>query len=238
MNELSETWFVEGNIDFESKKYTLLAYLQRISRQFSENKLYPQLADVIFHYRNLLAFKENKKLLQSRFPQKLTGMQLENLQLIYEEMAADSELMEEIEHIVFYALQRMKGAIAEGTDLYDFVEESLTVSPVGVLPLDTQEGYFFLCDGKARAVRVYEYRLSLFETSTDNYRALRSQFVSEWERNLVNTYESIKRELLRVHARFSLPAVYAIETPLTYPIEETLLPIAKRSLVRRISAMQ
>ena len=34
----------------------------------------------------------------------------------------------------------------------------------------------------------------------------------------------------------SPPAVYSIETKLTYPVQETLLPIAKRCLVRYISA--
>ena len=62
MKSLSETWFAEGYIDFELKKYTLLAYLQEVNRYFNENKLYPQLADVIFHYNNIVAFRENKKL--------------------------------------------------------------------------------------------------------------------------------------------------------------------------------
>jgi hypothetical protein len=32
MKTLSETWFADGYIDFELKKYTLLAYLQEINR--------------------------------------------------------------------------------------------------------------------------------------------------------------------------------------------------------------
>ena len=47
MKSLSETWFAEGYIDFELKKYTLLAYLQEVNKYFDANKLYPQLADLI-----------------------------------------------------------------------------------------------------------------------------------------------------------------------------------------------
>ena len=36
MKSLSETWFAEGYIDFELKKYTLLAYLQEINKNFNE----------------------------------------------------------------------------------------------------------------------------------------------------------------------------------------------------------
>lgn len=60
MKTLSQTWFADGYIDFELKKYTLLAYLQEINRYFCQNKLYPQLADIIFHYNNLIAFKGEK----------------------------------------------------------------------------------------------------------------------------------------------------------------------------------
>ena len=54
MKTLSKTWFAEGYIDFELKKYTLLAYLQEVNKYFYENKLYPQLADLIFHNNNIL----------------------------------------------------------------------------------------------------------------------------------------------------------------------------------------
>ena len=82
MKQLSETWFAEGYIDFELKKYTLLAYLQEINSGFRQNKLYPLLADVIFHYNNMLAFRNNKKLLQDHFPKRLTGIQMEKLTLL------------------------------------------------------------------------------------------------------------------------------------------------------------
>ncbi len=93
MKKLSETWFAEGYIDFELKKYTLLAYLQEINKHFNEKKLYPQLADLIFHYNNIVAFRENKKHLQEHFPKRLTGIQIEKLQLFYEQMIQDDELI-------------------------------------------------------------------------------------------------------------------------------------------------
>jgi hypothetical protein len=236
MTNLSETWFIEGNIDFESKKYTLLAYLQKVSTFFGEKKLYPELSEVVFHYNNLMSFKKNKRLLQNQFPKRLTGIQLEKLRLLYEEMITDDELMEEIEAIVAFALKRFQGAISTGTDLYDYVENNLSITPVGILPLDNDEGYFFLCDGSYRSIEVYQYRLSIFEKSDAQYRALRTQYVSAWERNFTNTYESVKAELLREQRHLPPPAVYSIETKLTYPVQETLLPIAKRCLVRYISA--
>src|SRR6476469_7077451 len=123
MNTLSETWFAEGYIDFELKKYTLLAYLQEVNKYFNQNKLYPQLADVIFHYSNIVAFRENKKFLQEHFPKKFSGIQLEKLQILYEQMIQDDELMQELEDIIHYSAGKIRTTIHNGTELYEFVEE-------------------------------------------------------------------------------------------------------------------
>ncbi len=235
MKQLSETWFAEGYIDFELKKYTLLAYLQQINQYFDENKLYPQLADLIFHYNNIVAFRENKKYLQEHFPKKLTGIQIEKLQVLYEQMIEDNELMQELEEIISYSAGEMKTTISNGTEIYEFVEENLTITPIGLLPLDVQEGYFFLSAGKTKATRVYQYRLSIFEKHNENFRSIRTSLVELMHRSMVNTYENIKYELIKSRGSLPNPAVYSIETELSFPVEETLLPIAKRSLVKYIS---
>ena len=235
MKTLSETWFAEGRIDFELKKYTLLAYLQEVTKYFSENKLYPQLADIIFHYHNIVAFKENKKHLQEHFPKKMTGVQMEKLQLLYEQMVGDDELMQELEDIIHYSTAKMKGAIQNGTGIYEFVEDKLEITPVGLIPLDTQEGYFFLSSGNEKSTGVYHYRLSIFEKHDEKYRSIRTLFIDNWKRSISSTYENIKSELIKRWKDLPNPAVYSIETALHFPVDETILPIAKRRLVKFIS---
>jgi hypothetical protein len=236
MKTLSETWFAEGRIDFELKKYTLLAYLQEITKYFNENKLYPQLADIIFHYNNIIAFRENKKYLQEHFPKKMTGVQMEKLQLLYEQMIGDDDLMQELEDIIHYSAGKMKGAIQSGTGIYEFVEDKIDINPVGLIPLDTHEGYFFLSSGNERSTGVYHYRLSIFEKHDERYRSIRTLFIDNWKRSITSTYEHIKSELITRWKDLPNPAVYSIETILSFPVDETLLPIAKRSLVKFISA--
>ncbi len=236
MKTLSETWFAEGYIDFELKKYTLLAYLQEVNRYFNESKLYPQLSDVIFHYNNLVAFRENKKFLQEQFPKKLTGIQLEKLQLLYQQMIEDDELMQELETIISYSVAKMKNTISSGVEIYELVEEKIIITPVGIIPLDTQEGYFFLNTTAQKQTQVYHYRLSFFEKHDEKYRSMKTAYVNSWDKNFANTFESIKSELIKYRTRLPNPAVYSIEIELSFPVEETLLPVAKRSLVKYISA--
>lgn len=235
MKQLSQTWFAEGYIDFELKKYTLLSYLQQINKYFNENKLYPQLSDLIFHYNNIVAFRENKKYLEEHFPKKLTGVQIEKLQVLYEQMIADDELMRELEAIINYSADEMKTTISNGAEIYEFVEENLTITPIGIVPIDIQEGYFFLSAGKTRSTHVYQYRLSFFEKHDEKFRSIKTNYVEMMYRSMVNTYENLKSELIKNRTDLANPAVYSIETELNFPVEETLLPIAKRCLVKYIS---
>ena len=234
MTSLSETWFTEGYIDFELKKYTLLAYLQHVNSYFNQNKLYPQLADIIFHYNNIVAFRENRKFLQERFPKQLSEINMQKLQVEYEKMIADSELMKELEEIIYYSAEKIKLTIQSGTELYEFVEDTLKIEPVGLLQLDTREGYLLICDGRFNTTVAYQYQLTIYEKHDEKYRGLRTDYINQWIRSVSNSVENIKAELIRNRRNFPNPAVYNIETSLAYPMEETLLPIAKRTFVKYI----
>ena len=81
---LSETWFLEGYIDFELQKYRLLAYLQEVKQYFNATKLYPQLSEIVYHYNNLVAFRQKKMQLQAHFPKKIDKIANDSLEIIYE----------------------------------------------------------------------------------------------------------------------------------------------------------
>jgi hypothetical protein len=232
---LSETWFMEGYIDFELQKYRLLAYLHDVKNCFNETKLYPQLADVVFHYNNLVAFRNNKQLLQDRFPKKLDMIDLQRLELVYERMLADNDVMQELERITQYALDEMKGTISEGAEIYEYVEKKLLIEPVGIMPLYKDEGYVFLRYGEHTDVRIYSYSITLFEHQNAKYKGIKMEYVDSREKNLANTYEQIKLDIIRCIRTLPNPAVYKVEFPLSVPFKETLLPVAKRALVRHLA---
>ena len=150
-------------------------------------------------------------------------------------MIADNDLMQELEEIINYSANEMKSTISSGTEIYEFVEENLTIMPIGLVPLDSQEGYFFLSAGNSRSTHLYQYRLSFFEKHDEKFRSIKTSYVDILERSIVNTYENLKTDLIRNRSELSNPAVYSIETQLSFPVEETLLPIAKRTLVKFIS---
>jgi hypothetical protein len=236
MKELSKNWFIEGSIDFEYKKYILLDYLQEINRHFDKNRLYPNLTDLIFHFNNLLYFKKNKTMLQQAFPQRLTKADIEAVKLTYKKIVDDDSSMREIESIITYALQKMDPAIQTGKEIYDFVESCLNIDPVGIVPLMPYHGYFSLRNGKEKTHGIYEYQITIFENKDDKYRGINIQFVETYEESITRTPEAVKLELIRRNRYMPNPAVYYVQSDITFPLEQTLLPVAKRSLVKYISS--
>ena len=235
MKELGINWFIEGSIDFEYKKYILLAYMQEINRHFDKSQLYPNLTDLIFNYNNLLYFKKNKSMLQQAFPQRLTKADIEAVKLTYQKIVDDDNSMIEIEQIITYALQKMDPAIKTGKEIFDFVESCLNIDPVGIVPLQPYYGYFSLRNGKERTNWIYEYQITLFENKDDKYRGININFLETYEQSITNTPEALKIELIRRNKHLPNPAVYYVQSDITFPLEQTLLPVAKRSLVKYIS---
>jgi hypothetical protein len=231
---LNEMWFTEGFIDFELQKYRLLAYLQEVRQCFVETKLYPQLADLVFHYNNLLSFQNNKRFLQEQFPKKLDSVNVQKLEVVYERMLADDTVMRELEQITGYALDEMKGTINEGTEIYEFVEKKMSIEPVGIVPLYNNEGYVFLRYKMYPDIRIYYYNVTLFEHHNARYKGIKLEFIDNRVKNLANTFEQIKIDIIRSYRVLPNPAVYKVEFPLSVPLNETLLPVAKRALIKYI----
>jgi len=233
MDKLSKDWITEHSIDFEYKKYMLLAYLQHVEGCYKLNRLYPPLADLIEHYRTAKTLKESKQHLNGSFPQRMAGFDAERFRLTYEKVVNDDALMQELESILDFSLPRIAEYVKEGQAIFDFVEKEMSIQPVGILPLDSACGYLFLQGGR-RDTRVYEYSITIFDQPDARYRAIRTSYVNSYARSITNTYEFIKTELIRNKRELPNPAVFAVETGLELPVEETFLPIAKRMLLRQV----
>ena len=235
MKELPHDWLTQGHIDFEYKKYLLLAYLQEVKKQFNEQRLYPFLADVVFHYKNMLMLKERGELLKGAFPKKLSKADMQKLELIYESLVEDEPLMQEINDILSFSIPQMKAALEEGKEVYEFVESKVSLTPVGVFPLYAKEGYLLVQERLKVETRIFRFELTVFTSAEENYRALHLHFLDSVRRSLGHSFEHMKLDLIRRFPDLPNPATYLLDADILCPFEETLIPIAKRRLVRQLS---
>ncbi|MFN0189937.1 MAG: hypothetical protein ACKVQV_14650 [Bacteroidia bacterium] len=194
--------------------------------------MYPALSELVKHYRNLVALRDQKNSLYNSFPEKLNSADLQNFKLVYEKLSTDDRLMTELESIINFSIPQFEQHLAEGKKIYDFIESKLNIYPIGIVPLHTDAGYLLLKNGDKNETVVFEYQITIFDQPTERYRAIGVQYVNSFEKTLRNTYENIKGDLLRYNKNLPNPATYVIESELTLPFEDTLLPLAKRTLVK------
>ena len=235
MEELKSNWLTEGLIDFEYKKYQLLAYLQKVRKSFNRVELYPFLSDLVFHYRNLKSLSENKGLIQESFPKEISMDRIKSLELSYRKIIQDDDLMKEIEDIINFSLPMMKDHLDEGSFIYEYVESQCEIAPVGISSLYAYEGYLFISQPPQKEADVFRYQITIFEQSNETLRGINTQYIYTTERNLANSYEQIKLKLIREFSDLPNPSTYLITTKLKFPFEKTLMPVAKRLLVKHLA---
>ena len=235
MDKLKDNWLTDGLIDFEYKKYQLLDYFKEVKNSFSRVELYPFLSDLVFHYRNLISLKENHSLIRDSFPKELSPEGLKNLEVNYKRMIEDDLIMQEIESIMEYALPQFKASLDEGSYIYEYVESKCEISPVGLTSLYANEGYLFVTQPPEKETHVYRYQATIFEQSTEVMRGIHTRFMLTAERSLSSTYENLKLSLIRQYSELPNPSVYLVFSKLRFPFDQTLMPVAKRLLVKQIS---
>lgn len=235
MDKLKDNWLTDGLIDFEYKKYHLLAYFKNVKESFNRLELYPFLSDLVFHYRNLILIRENKTLIQESFPKELSTESLKNMELNYRRIVEDDQVMLEIESIMEYALPYFKNSLEEGSFIYEYVESKCEISPIGLTSLYLDEGYLFVTQPPEKETNIYRYQATIFNQSTEPFRGIHTDFLLTASRSISNTYENLKLDLIKQYAELPNPSVYLVLSRVWFPYLQTLMPVAKRLLVKQIS---
>jgi hypothetical protein len=235
MKPLSENWITERTLDFEYKKYVLLAWLQSVEDDFKTIRLYPALGELIAHYRRAVQLRQNKTELSNLFPKQLKGISKDGLSAEFESLIEDDEMILALERILEFSIPKLEEHVQEGKTIYEFVESGIEISPVGIVPLRTNEGYLFLSQG-SQDTKVYSYSMTLYTQGDSPWRALRTEHIADWKRSITNSFEAIKTDLIRINKTLPNPAVYAAVSGHDIPYETSFLPVAKRMLLKTISA--
>lgn len=230
MEKLNRSWITEGTIDFEYKKYLLLAYLKHIDQQFEEARLFPYFNELLAHFEVCKTISVGKQEIKTAFPKKLMGLNFERLRLDFDNLHEDDPFLCEINSILEFAISEFKIYVNKGLDLIKHIGANITVSPLGILPLRTQEGYLFLQHHAVNLVSVYYYELALYNNCHERY--LKTQYIEQVKIGIVNNIAQLKINLIKKYKKLPNPATYIVESKYDYPISETLLPVAEQMLLR------
>jgi hypothetical protein len=236
MKSLDNNWITEGILDTEYKKYVLLDYLQHCRHSFEARKLYPPISELIGHLEAARRLRSGLSEMDGQFPRRVVGFDLANKQVLREQAHQDDETLGTVSEIIGFAIPEMTDVLEEGKLVYHYAENQIEIQPVGLVPMQVQEGYLMLYSEPRPDVYIYQYSSSVLTTSHENFRTLRVECIGSQVRSLANSFESIKQELLRRFRDWPNPATYLCLSHVPLPLEETFLPISKRLLMKNLAA--
>jgi hypothetical protein len=235
MEKLSVEMFIGGGVDFEKKQYQILHCLKEYYNEFSHSRLYPAFKELVDVMTTLEGLVEKKEDLEESFPQHLTGLDIEHQQLIYDSLTPGDPEFERIMQLIAWSLPLLKKAVDEGIGIYHFVDEHIAIEEVGIMPVYKQEGYWVVPDIRVHRLHLLRYEVSLFSSSTERYRQLKTKTLETIEFDTLHkTPESLKLEVIEKYHDLPNPAMYMCETDLDFPYEPTILPIAKRKFMAQL----
>lgn len=235
MQQLTLNSFFSATADHEANEYRILQLLRGYYDEFYHNRLYPHLAHLVELVAQLEVLLSEQADLQSKLPQSIKKIDLKNKKIEFESAHLDDANSENVFELIRRALPHVKQVIEEGCQIFDFVEENLTIEQVGILPVYREEGYYFVPEHRVDRLHLFRYEVALFSSDKERFRTLKTKTLgSLGHEALLRTPASIKLELIEQNQDLPNPATFMCETDLEFPFDETILPIAKRKLMARL----
>lgn len=227
--------FTQVQSDYEARQYRILAGLKKFQTHFQQNRVYPYLSDLLQLYRTLKEIRDRLEDLRKEFPKKIKNIDLVNKTIEHEVVFVDGSDLSKVEQLINWSLPIIKNVIHEGATIHEYVEDELSVEHVGIVPNYREEGYFFIPDRLNEKLKLFQFEVSIFRSSNDHYRALKTQYIKSIRIGQVEVSpNSIKLDLIRELKNLPNPATYHFDTHLDFPFRETIFPVAKRKLMQAI----
>lgn len=244
MPALSLDAFSRAAYDFEQAQYRVLDGLKRARDAFSENRIYPHLGELAKLHRTLRRVLKRSEEVREGLPREIKEIDLENKEIVYDWPELSEGQLADVKALIEWALPRLQATLEEGKTIFEFVDESLHLEEVGLVPSYRQEGYLLVPEGEAGALHVMQYELSIYDGSLgedgERYRRLKTTHLKsiDYDAGLLPEPRQVKLDLLEERRELPNPATYFFASDVDFPFEPTVFPIAKRKLMRYLSGAE
>jgi hypothetical protein len=231
---LSLDLLLAGVRDVEAAQYRILAQLQECRTAFARNVIYPYLGTLVQVHTTLADLIRRFDEAREQLGQK--KIVLEDGVIVVRTAEMSDTKISTLKDLATWTLPLLQQAIEEGKTVFEFVDENLHLEEVGIVPAYVEEGYLMIPDRRGAELHVLQYSLSIFAGAGERYRTLKTSFVKSIPcPRIEKAPATIKMDLV-AEGDLPNPATYLFQTDLDFPFVETLLPVAKRKLMRYLYA--
>lgn len=213
-----------------------MAYLKATNAEFIEVGICPVLNDIIQHQRFIREIHSGKLELSNLFPKDLESIDFQQSKRNYVCFKRSGEFMGEVDKITGFALSKFTGQIEQGQVIAELVEDQLEFDPVAIIPIYNREGYVLLSQERSSTIHAFQYKVNLIQYASDRFRNISIWLIGVFKTTILHMLEKIKLQLTNEIKELPNPATFRLHSRQPFPIEETLLPIGKKLLLKTVSA--
>jgi len=231
--ELDPEWIYQDPIDFEHKKYKLLAYLQKCDKRFDELKIYPDFVELSLHLANLQSISKEKTMLTTNKKFKSCDDEILFKELIPKKIPKldDAEQLE-IDKTVRYSGEKIYEAFNIAKSIWTIAQDAISVQiKKNKDRLEDGMGYIYFRRRSDEKLLVWEYEIKKeadYELSTKAYLNLIFSGSSD-EKTFTDIIE--EKSTWNHTEYFKDIPVFEVKSSQEFPFEETFIPMMKRQLM-------
>lgn len=204
--------------DLERSKYLLLNKFRLCQKELDETKLYPTYQMLIdLHSQIAGILKNHNRIFNKEYTDAITEQESEE-----KHMLINNELEKSFE-LMYWAFLKLGGLLENGRAIYDFVDESITIEPIGINTRYNTEGYFILPDNRERILRILKYSRNL-------YKILKTKEIANRRMTLITIPNEVMRNEM-ISDDIINQIIYMLDTELNFSYRQTILPVAKRKFL-------
>jgi len=234
--QLDPEWIYKEPIDFEHKKYTLLAYLQKCDRRFDELKIYPDFVELSLHLANLQSLSKENTLLTIK-----KNLSSYDDEILFKDLVPKippklrDEQQKEIDKTVKYSGQKIYEAFEIAKSIWNVAHDSISVQiRKNKTRLEDGRGYIFHRKKFEDQIYLWEYEIRK-EVTDDHYSKTFLNFIFSGGTDEKSFVELIEENSTWSNTDFykEIP-VFEVKCSQDFPFEETFIPMMKRALMAYI----
>lgn len=229
---LDTDWVIKDPIDYEHKKYVLLAYFKKVDEILRQDKIYPTFIELSLHLANIQTIIKERSILYTdkiieHFDEEILLKDLKVKKI--ENLSKEND--EELDKILKLSSSKFFEYFNLVKSYWSVIYETISISlKKNKKNMIDGFGYLTYNEKKTNSIYVWEYSISEMAPK-----------LKEFQTNLKLIYQGNKKSLtfnqiienfssFEVGKRKNFP-IFEAKTSEEYPLNETLIPLFKRKLL-------